>query len=321
MKTLSCHRGPYWKPRQLGTGLRKKACSPPTIIVASGTCFERDARRINGAFLDWLSQNRSAKRPFFAFLNYLDAHGPYLVPESQPARFGLRPESARDYEMMLDSWSIDKTRLTPRDVVLLRDGYDDCISFLDRQIGALLDELERRDVLRNTVVIITSDHGEEFGEHNIFGHGFSLYLYESHVPLVVIAPSAPAGRTVRDSVSLRDLPATIVDLLGLAEGAPFAGRSLADHWRPGSHTVAVPGTPALSEAYFPNFAPDKSGGIGPTQRGYTMSLVTEGWHYLRDGTGAEALFNLTDDPARVAQSTQNIGRCARSPQRLPAVDI
>jgi arylsulfatase A-like enzyme len=256
----------------------------------------RDARKINGAFLDWLSQNRGAKRPFFAFLNYLDAHGPYLVPESQAVRFGLRPESRREYEMMLDSWGIDKTRLSGRDVGLLHDGYDDCIAFLDHQIGALLDELERRDSLRNTVVIITSDHGEEFGEHKIFGHGFSLYLYESHVPLVIIAPSVPAGRTITDPVSLRDLPVSIVDLLGLADRATFPGRPFADHWRTGSDTVAFPATPALSEAFFPNFAPDNQGAIGPTQRGYTMSLVTRGWHYLRDGTGAEALFDLKDDP-------------------------
>jgi arylsulfatase A-like enzyme len=255
----------------------------------------RDARQINARFLEWLSVSRDPKRPFFAFLNYLDAHGPYLVPETQTARFGLRPQSRREYEMLLESWGIDKTKLTPRDVGLLRDGYDDCIAFLDRQIGALLDELERRDELRNTVVIITSDHGEEFGEHNLFNHGFSLYLYESHVPLVIIAPSAPAGRTVTDAVSLRDLPVSIAALAGLPDRTPFPGHSLADHWREGAVSIAPRGSPAVSEAFFPDFA-DSRGEIVPTQRGYTMSLVTNGWHYLRDGKGAEALFNLHQDP-------------------------
>ena len=257
----------------------------------------RDARHINGSFLDWLARHGNGKRPFFAFLNYIDAHGPFLVPENEPRHFGLRPESRGEFDMLLDSWNIDKTNLSARDVALLRDGYDDCIAVLDREIGTLLDELEHRDVLRNTIVIITSDHGEEFGEHNVFDHGYSLYLYESHVPLIMIVPSStPTAATVTDPVSLRDLPSSIVDLLGEAEGAPFRGRSLVDLWRTAPRVDRSADTPAMSEAFFPSAALDGRRGRGPTQRGFTMSLVTDGWHYLRDGTGAEALFDLKDDP-------------------------
>lgn len=281
----------------MGRWIADNLLRPADYYSRKWTMFSsRDARRINDAFLGWLAKNQRADRPFFAFLNYLDAHGPYLVPETQKARFGLRPESPREYEMLLESWGIDKTRLSPRDIGLLRDGYDDCIAFLDRQIGDLLEELERRDVLRNTIVIITSDHGEEFGEHNIYNHGFSLYLYESHVPLVIFGPTIPAGRKIADPVSLRDLPVSVAGLLGLSKGSPFRGQSLAEHWLTEPGRAPAGATPALSEAFFPNFAPDPRGGIGPTQRGYTMSLVTRGWHYIRDGTAAEALFNLTDDP-------------------------
>src|SRR5205085_8095982 len=110
-----------------------------------------------------------------------------------------------------------------------------CIASLDHHVGLLLDELERRGVLDNTLVIITSDHGEHFGEHNLLLHGNSLYRDLLHVPLVVIAPGrVPAGRRVKEFVSLRDLPATVLDLLRLEGRGWFPGRSLARFWHAGS---------------------------------------------------------------------------------------
>src|SRR5262249_28657657 len=170
----------------------------------------RDADGINRAFLDWMSGRRGDQRPFFAFLNYMDAHEPFVVPVEHTPRFGQRPGSRRDYEMLLGYWDRDKTQISPPDVSLARDGYDDFIAFPDPRVGALLDDLDRRGVLEKTVVIITSDHGEEFGERGIFDHGYSLYLDAVHVPLVILAPGAPAGRVVAEPVSLRDLPATII---------------------------------------------------------------------------------------------------------------
>ena len=113
---------------------------------------------------------------------------------------------------------------------MARDCYDDCIAYLDEQLGRLLDELERQGLLANTDVIITSDHGEAFGDHGILGHSYSVNLDEIGVPLVILSPDAPAGREVYSPVSLRDLPATVVDRLGLSDGSPFPGRSLAAYW-------------------------------------------------------------------------------------------
>ena len=76
---------------------------------------------------------------------------------------------------------------------LARDCYDDCITFLDHQLGVLLDRLQAQGLLENTDVIITSDHGEEFGDHGFMGHSYSLTLDEIGVPLVILAAGARRG--------------------------------------------------------------------------------------------------------------------------------
>ena len=113
------------------------------------------------------------------------------------------------------------------------DAYDDCIADLDEQLGKLVDELDRRGVLERTWLIITSDHGESFGEHaGVFCHGTSLYETELHVPLLIIPPGGSATKqAVKEPVSLRDLAATIVDVVGLQAGSPFPGVSLARFWK------------------------------------------------------------------------------------------
>jgi arylsulfatase A-like enzyme len=269
----------------------------------------RDAEGINRSFLEWLSHNREPGRPFFAFLNYLDAHEPFLPPEDG-THFGLRPRSAAESRMLLEYWDRDKLALSAREVELARDAYDDCIAALDRQIGALLDELERRGALADTHVLVTSDHGEQFGEHGVFNHGFSLYAHEIHVPLLIISRAAPAGCTVSDAVSLRDLPATIVDLLGLAGGSPFPGRSLAESWRTLDGTDVPQTSPAFSEVDIPVvIIPQR--GRGPSQRGFTVSLAALGLHYLLDVHGVEELFDLNADPLELRNLKNDAGHAAQ----------
>ena len=109
------------------------------------------------------------------------------------------------------------------------DVYDDSIYYLDGRLRALLDELGKRQVIDDTLIIVASDHGEHLGDHLLFFHGCSLYRQLVGVPLVIVDPGrVPTGRVIGAAVSLRDIPATVVDLLGLARGAPFPGRSLAD---------------------------------------------------------------------------------------------
>jgi arylsulfatase A-like enzyme len=255
----------------------------------------KTAAAINDDFLEWLDE-QDPKRPFFAFLNYFDAHAPYRAPEGWERHFGRRAQTSEEMAI-LDEWeSRPKQDVPERDATLARDAYDDCLGYLDAQIGKLVDALASRDLLRNTLVIITSDHGEELGEHGLFGHGRSLYGQEVHVPLLIIQPSAPAGRVVADPVSLRDLPATIVGLLGLAEGAPFPGNSLAGSWSTASEQHGTAYSPAFSEVALRDKV-SKNPKRAPAWRGPMQSLARRGQAFIRNADGHAELYDIVRDPA------------------------
>lgn len=265
----------------------------------SSSPFRKSAARINGDFLAWESGRGGVDRPFFAFLNYYDAHHPYLTPEPwEGGPPGRRPESADDFGLLRSWWGLDKRRLDQRQVELARDSYDRCIAYLDAQIGRLHDELDRRGLLRDTIVVVTADHGEHLGEQRLFGHGVSLYSKELHVPLIVLGPDGviPRGQVVRTPVSLRDLAATVADRSGVApETSPFPGRSLARAWS------GAPARDAMTELVRSEVqAPpedDPNRGRSPVQRGPMTSLVAGTLHYIRNGDGREELYDLDSDSA------------------------
>ena len=267
-------------------------------LLATG---RKNARSVNREFLDWLSHRQEPHRPFFAFLNYFDAHSPYIPPEGTLPRFGLTPESDADFLLLNEFWTmVDKLRLAPRYRLLFQDSYDNCIGYLDERAGELFDALQRTGVLDRTLVIVTADHGEELGEHALFDHGESLYRPEIHVPLLVVLPSrSQLSGVVNETVSLRDLPATIVDLVGLAASSPFPGRSLAKLWRtPAAGEAPVTGDldGAISELSGPNPS-FPSQGRSPAVRGPLVSLAERELVYIRnERDGSEELFNELRDP-------------------------
>jgi arylsulfatase A-like enzyme len=226
------------------------------LILRFDAGIRKPAAVVNREFLSWLSERRQPERPFFAFVNFFDVHYPYMLPEGAIHRFGVKPRTEREIDLTEHWRTVDKSKLSARETAFARDSYDDCIADLDEQLGRLLDELERRGVLESTWLIITSDHGESFGEQpGVFIHGTSLYQPQLHVPLVIVPPSGsprPSRPVISETVSLRDLPATVVDLLDLEAGAPFPGASLARLWDSTPSAARVdppvfPTSPALSE--------------------------------------------------------------------------
>jgi arylsulfatase A-like enzyme len=253
----------------------------------------KDGARINAAFLAWLEKQQGA--PFFAFLNYFDAHTPYVLPEGAAHRFGRPPRDAGEVAT-LQGWDArSRTSVTDAELTLTRDAYDDCLVHLDAEIGKLFDELDRRGVLDDTVVIVTSDHGEGHGEHGLIGHGRSLYDQEVHVPLLVFLPQgAHAGEVVADPVSLRDVASTVVDLLELKADAPFPGVSLARCWDGASASEV----PVLTEVLLRDQI-STNPNRPPAWRGPMYSVVAEDRTYIRNADGQEELYDLRADPAQL----------------------
>lgn len=148
-------------------------------------------------------------------------------------------------------------------------------------------------MLTNTLIIITSDHGEEFFEHGVMDHGYSLYLQALHVPLLIFFPGViPRGISVPDAVSLRDIDATIVDLLNVKSKLVFPGKSLARHWNE-NLKLSLPETATLaSEVRFRPDVPE----LYPLFKGNMQSLVNNRYHYIRNGDGGEELYDFEEDP-------------------------
>ena len=241
-------------------------------------------------------------RPFFAFLNYYDAHHPYQLPETGIHRFSLPGDDEGEVDPI--EYTVLGGRRAGADdpqVARDRDAYDDCIANLDEEVGRLIDALRRRSVLDRTWIVVVADHGESFGEHpGVFRHGTSLYGSELHVPLVIVPPESSGiavPRVVDEPVSLRDLAATVVDATGQREGRALPRRIAPrqpPRWR--APTRLVRPRPAARGGRPPERPePRPAQLLEPRVR---LAAVTEGdWKLIRRTDDAhEELYQTGEDP-------------------------
>lgn len=242
----------------------------------------RDAANINRNLLAWLP--KKSDRPFFVFVNYFDAHEPYTPPAPYDMKF-LKAEPP--------------TR-TGRDVHFnkvetqgMQDAYDGSVAYVDLQLDSLLRELDRRGQLANTLLIVTADHGEEFGEHTWVGHGNGLYLPALHVPLLIRFPGhVPAGIRITPRVTLRDLAATVLGMLNVNRSVALPGQSLATAWQVSTIAPSRPASPLLDEVNHARNTPDWYA----IARGDMHSIIVGGYQYILNGDGREELYNVDSDP-------------------------
>jgi arylsulfatase A-like enzyme len=192
------------------------------------------ANRIRASATAWVREQLVAaeelsvaeRRPLFLYLHYLDPHSPYGPPEPYLTRFRRAAGDVDDEIANTKLRSFRFNEIDSSEIELLESLYDGEVAYLDSELRRLFEELERNHFLDNTIVVVTSDHGEEFREHGMLLHGLTLFQAGIQVPLILVAPGLAGGRIVEESVSTLDVAATLLDLLGQPPDPGFEGRTL-----------------------------------------------------------------------------------------------
>jgi len=244
----------------------------------------RPAVDTTDAAIRWLSANDAD--PVFAMVHYFDPHLVYSPPEEFRERFA-DPRDQQSTETLFGK---------RRDMVELRSGkiqsadlpiqrleklYNGEIAYADQQVTRLIDWLKSSGMYNDTIVVITSDHGEEFAEHGGYEHGHTLYDELLHVPLIIAGTDVPSGVTATDVVGLMDVAPTLLRLANIDVPGGFHGQEL---------------TPALEGAPLPDRAVFSEG-----------NMWSDSWYALRQGekklitspAGEKSramLFDLAADP-------------------------
>lgn len=185
--------------------------------------FKEAGPLIAEGLLRWLDQ-RDSDAPWLAYLNLMEAHTP-RVP-SLDARRKVMDEDAIARSLALDQshirlhfYNFGKQAYSDSDLEVIRGVYDAALVELDQVTGELVAALDRRGILEDTIVVITSDHGENLGDHHLFNHRFALWNSLAHVPLVVRWPRALAPARVERPVSTRDIFPTLARWAGIPTGS------------------------------------------------------------------------------------------------------
>ena len=180
------------------------------------------AERTNKHVKKWLDSTKHNKAPFFVFINYMDAHSPYFAKRAFPTNLSYSSISAviksRKFYKNAGEICIGSIEPCQKDFDSVIKVYDDAICYLDSKIGELFDLLKKNSLFNNTMIIVTSDHGENFGEHKslhkgvLVLHQFCLYDTLLHVPLIIKLPfEGEKGIEVHRQIQLTDIPSMILE--------------------------------------------------------------------------------------------------------------
>lgn len=277
------------------------------------------ADEVNEQFLSWLD-DRDSSSPFFSWVHYMDVHYPFYQDDDRLAEIGSDPISTGTQRRLNRLMNESPEELTDADIDTLTTLYDAETRFVDEQLGRLLDALHDRGLYEDTVVIITSDHGEALGEHNRFGHYSAHYEEIVRVPLVFHVPGTVGGIVDRQ-VGLVDIAPTVLDYLDesvdIAEDVPFSGTSIrplvedasngetGDHEGVGGDWLGVDNERRLGED-----DPWWPGNHHVLGHGEPLGIRTERWKYIwwdRDGDEPldADLFDLRDDPQETTDVSED----------------
>jgi arylsulfatase A-like enzyme len=255
------------------------------------------ARSLTDRALAWVRQAPAG--PFFLYLQYMDLHQPIQPPEPFASHFvvpaGRRAPEHADWRFVRqEDWTAADFQSFREHKVAL---YDGALLYVDGEIGRLIDGLRKLGLLKDTLLVVTADHGEEFWDHGEeerlqggdpraiwgVGHGHTLYQELLHVPLILSGPGVAGGSRLPCPVALLDVAPTILAGLGFLPAAGMEGRSLL---RSISPETAEDGrcAPRPLAAESPAYGPD------------ARALLYRGWKLVLRKGAPPALYDLGRDP-------------------------
>ena len=292
------------------------------VLAAQGLFSDRDldsqrtADEVNPLVAAWLTGRENQSAPFFLFVHYWDPHGPY----EPPPPLNQRPDgSAIVAEYDMDRLLTGEYTLTAAALSNNLALYDGEIRYVDRHIGALLADLRQRGAYDNTLIILTSDHGESFGEHDHWEHSRVLYEDVLHVPFIMRLPAGrAAGTVVTDTIAQpTDILPSVLSLARIAPPKGIQGRDLTLHL-PGQPIPAGPVGEDTIRGPGLAFAELDRNTDWPRRWGarYDRDLVsvrTMQWKYIQSSTGQDELYDLKIDPKELNN------RAAAHPETLTAL--
>jgi len=253
------------------------------------------------AFIKWVQGREDSSKPWLAYINYMEAHKP-RVPAIKSRRkisteeeIGLGLDTDLTFKSQL-LYTYGQMEMTPEEINATVGVYDATLVDLDNATNLLITEMKKRGMLENTIVVFTADHGEQLGEHHIYGHRNKVYQQLLHVPLVIWAPGMVEAGRVDTPVSNLDLFYTLTELAKLE--APESGLSKHNLLKIKEYVPAV---------FAQIISQDHSGyqrvkqwsendfDIEPWTRTH-QAIVSGAWKLIRDSVGEEQLFNVVEDP-------------------------
>ncbi|NIO48687.1 MAG: sulfatase-like hydrolase/transferase [Candidatus Aminicenantes bacterium] len=182
---------------------------------------------VTSSFNTWVKKHK--KKPFFAYLHYMDTHVPYNAPQEFSQIFGLKDDTLftpGEFQTM-DVRLLGEMGLSKHDKQSLVNLYDAAIKYFDSNFEEIIDNLKKLGILNKTIIILTSDHGEEFWEHDGFAHGHTVYNELLHVPLIIgYSPHLPK-RHIKSYVQLLDFFPTVLSLAGIKNDFELRGKDIA----------------------------------------------------------------------------------------------
>jgi arylsulfatase A-like enzyme len=256
----------------------------------------RRADDVVDAAVGWLDDHDAD--PFLLLVHLFDAHLSYDPPHPFRGKFTGDPEAEGYRDVRVREIRPMLRRGEAVDFEFLEAAYDEEIAFVDSEVGRLLDAVQRRGIGERTLVLLTADHGEEFLDHGGFEHGHTMYQELIRVPLLAWGPGV-VPRRIQEPVSLLDVPATILEGLGVETFTALPGVSLLAALEGGSSPAS---RPLVAEA--PKYGADRSAVVQ-----WPLKLV-------RGPRDDVHLFDLVSDPAEsvnlAAERPRDVERMSRT---------